>query len=154
MTNDESIQFKNAYVEVLEVLNNMLENDYNKIPKDTIKVFETFKNKDYVFKYNFNKSFKDQGLSKEAKLILANLYRDYWATENKRTEIIKRQKSIREKIEEEKRKKYNPENIFKNKTTIIKTKDIKTMSQEIDMVEYKESFFKRIMNKIKSIFRL
>ena len=151
MFNNLSLEYSNAYNEVLEVLNNISEEDYNKIPKDIIKVFETYKNKNYVFEYDFSKDFKEQKLSKQAKLILANLYRDYWATEREREEIIKEQNLIRQKVEEEKRLKYDPD-IFKNKRKIINTEEIKTISDEISMVEPKKTLIQRILNKIKLYF--
>ena len=47
--------------------------------------------------------------------------------------------------------KYNPDNLFKNRKqeTIVETQPI---ANEVAMVEYKESIFKRFINKIKSIF--
>ena len=53
--------------------------------------------------------------------------------------------------QEELREKYNPDNIFKKQVqgTSIEENIIK---DGVAMVEYKESMFKRIINKIKSIF--
>ena len=151
MFNNLSLEYSNAYNEVLEVLNNISEEDYNKIPKDIIKVFETYKNKNYVFEYDFSKDFKEQKLSKQAKLILANLYRDYWATEREREEIIKEQNLIRQKVEEEKRLKYDPD-VFKNKRKIINTEEIKTISGEISIVTPEKTLIQRIIGKIKGYF--
>ena len=53
------------------------------------------------------------------------------------------------KLEEEKRQNYNPNNIFKNKE--IKSIENPT-SDIVSMIEYKESAFKRFLDKIKSIF--
>ena len=153
MYNNLSLEYANAYVEVLEVLNNMSEEDYNKIPKNIIKVFETNKNENHIFKYDFDKDFNEQGLSKQAKLILANLFRDYWATETEKKEIIAKQNYARQKVEEEKRKKYDPD-VFKNKRKIIATEEIKKVSEEVNIIEIEqeESILQKIINKIKSIF--
>ena len=42
------------------------------------------------------------------------LFRSYWETQSQREKIINKQSYDRKKIEEEKRIKYNPDNIFEN----------------------------------------
>ena len=51
--------------------------------------------------------------------------------------------------EEQLREKYNPDNIFNNR----KTENVETVAEPVAMIEYRESFFSRIINKIKNIFR-
>lgn len=38
-----------AYSEILEILKHIPIEDYNKIPKDKIEIFETYANKEYNF---------------------------------------------------------------------------------------------------------
>ena len=47
----ENIEYANAYSEVLEILKHISKEDYNKIPKQRIKLFETSANKNYEFTY-------------------------------------------------------------------------------------------------------
>ena len=110
-----NIEYANAYSEVLEVLNHMSKEDYNKIPKDMLEMFQTNCNNECQFRYDLNKEFEDQEISRRAKLILAILFRDYWATDIQRKQIIDKQNYERNKLNEEKAKKYSPNNIFKNK---------------------------------------
>lgn len=154
MVENISIEYANAYTEVLEILSKMSKNDYNKIPRDMIQVFEIYSNKDYAFEYDFKKDFDQQGISKRAKLILAILFRDYWANDNQREKIIAKQNYDRQKLEEEKRKIYNTD-IFKNKENNIETDGIDNISEQVNMIQYehKESIIKKIINKLKSIFR-
>ena len=77
MNSNVNIEYANAYSEVLEVLNHMSKEDYNKIPKDMLEMFQTNCNNEYQFRYDLNKEFEEQGISKRAKLILAILFRDY-----------------------------------------------------------------------------
>ena len=73
--------YPKAYVEVLEILKYIPAEEKKKIPYDII---ETLKNKadlNYVFKVDFNLPFEKQNLLNETKSILANFYRDYWATD-------------------------------------------------------------------------
>lgn len=154
MVENISIEYANAYTEVLEILSKMSKNDYNKIPRDMIQVFEIYSNKEYDFEYDFKKDFDQQGISKRAKLILAILFRDYWANDNQREKIIAKQNYDRQKLEEEKRKIYNTD-IFKNKENNIETDGIDNIPEQVNMIQYehKKSIIKKIINKLKSIFR-
>ena len=108
------IKYANAYSEVLEILKYISKEDYEKIPNSKIELFETNHNKDYIFKYNPNKTLNEQNVSKTAKAIIAILFRDYWATEIQKEKIINKQNYDRMKLEAEKRARYNSDNPFKN----------------------------------------
>jgi len=143
-------QYANAYKEVLEILKYVQIEDYNKIPKTKIELFETYYNKDYVFEYDPKKTLNEQNVSKTAKAIIGILFRDYWATETQKDKIISKQKYDRQQIEVKKQEKYNPDNIFKNKS--LNPNQERTINNTVAMITYKESIFKKILNKIKSIF--
>ena len=108
-----------AYKEVLEILKYLPKEDYKKIPKSDIKLFETKASKDYYFNYNPDKTLDEQKVSKLAKGIMANLIRDYLVNKKQKEKIISVQKFYREKLEMEKRKKYNTEDIFNNSKKTI-----------------------------------
>ena len=55
-----SLEYANAYSEVLEILRYVSKEDYNKIPKEKITLFETNSNKEY----NFTKFGKSQTMYK------------------------------------------------------------------------------------------
>ena len=60
------------------------------------------------------------------------------------------EEALNKKLEEEKREKYNPDNIFSKKNkNIIEIEDNKTQ-----LIEYKETIFRRILNKIKALFNI
>ena len=54
-------------------------------------------------------------MSDITKAILANIFRDYWATPYQKERIEAKEKYDLEKIEQEKREKYSTDNIFKNR---------------------------------------
>ena len=142
------IKYANAYTEVLEILKYISIEDYNKIPKSRIELFKINANNNYIFTYNPDKTLDEQNVSKIAKGIIAILFRDYWATDIQREKIMRKQNYDRQKLEEEKRKKYNPDNLFKKK-------EIKEIQKEkiVALTEFKESnFFKKILNKFISFF--
>ena len=60
MDSNIEIEYANAYSEVLEVLNHMSKDDYDKIPKDMIEMFHANCNKEYQFRYDLNKEFAEQ----------------------------------------------------------------------------------------------
>ena len=140
-----------AYKEVIEVLKYTKREDVNKIPKSRILLWRINMYKDYDFKIDTTKTLEEQNLSKEAKAIIANIFKKYWATDYQKERIEAKEKYDIEKIEKEKYQKYNPEDIFKNrKQTNIENVNI---SDNVAMVRYKESFWTRIYNKIKIILK-
>ena len=76
-----------AYKEVIEVLKHTKREDVNKIPKLEIILWRQNMKKDYDFKIDENKPIEEQNLSKEAKAVLANIFKKYWATDYQRERI-------------------------------------------------------------------
>ena len=139
-----------AYKEVIEVLKYTKREDVNKIPKSRILLWRINMNKDYDFKIDTTKTLEKQNLSKEAKAIISNIFKKYWATDYQKERIEAKEKYDIEQMEKEKYKKYNPDDIFKNRKQNIQQEEV--ASETVSMVEYKEPLFKRILNKIKNIF--
>lgn len=139
-----------AYKEVIEVLKYTKREDVNKIPKSRILLWRINMNKDYDFKIDTTKALEEQNLSKEAKAIIANIFKKYWATDYQKERIEAKEKYDIEQMEKEKYQKYNPDDIFKNRKQNIQQEEV--ASKTVSMVEYREPLFKRILNKIKNIF--
>lgn len=139
-----------AYKEVIEVLKYTKREDVNKIPKSRILLWRINMNKDYDFKIDTTKTLEEQNLSKEAKAIIANIFKKYWATDYQKERIEAKEKYDIEQMEKEKYQKYNPDDIFKNRKQNIQQEEV--ASKTVSMVEYREPLLKRILNKIKNIF--
>ena len=139
-----------AYKEVIEVLKYTKREDVNKIPKSRILLWRINMNKDYDFKIDTTKTLEEQNLSKEAKAIIANIFKKYWATDYQKERIEAKEKYDIEQMEKEKYQKYNPDDIFKNRKQNIQQEEV--ASKTVSMVEYREPLFKRVLNKIKNIF--
>ena len=143
-------KYANEYKEVLAVLNNLVKEDYEKIPKEYIEFFETNCNNDYDFEYDTSKSFAEQDLLDDTKYILFGLFEKFGATEMQKSKIKAFRTSYYNNLEEEKRQKYNPDDIFRKEDNIAQEKP-----QSVELIEYKkESFFVRFINWIKSIFKI
>lgn len=116
-----SVEYANAYSEVLEILKFISKKDYEKIPANKIELFKLNSNKEYKFTYDPEKTLDEQNVSKRAKAIIGILFRDYWAIEVQREKIIRKQKNDRLILEEQKKTLYDIENIFKKRNTCNET---------------------------------
>lgn len=143
-----NIEYSNAYSEVLEILKYISVEDYKKIPKSKIEIFQKNANKDYIFKYTPEKTLDEQNVSKRAKAIIGLLFRDYWSTERQRDMIIRKQNFERHRIEEHKKALYNIDNIFENKKEPMQGNKEDKENKINELVVYKESLFKKCIKKI------
>ena len=139
---------KNAYAEVYTILQELNEEEYNKIPPEVIKTIEANRNEEYEYELDDELELKDQPMLSETKAILFNLFRDYLATPEQKAKIIRMQNEARQKNELKKQQMYNTD-LFANKP---KKNATENNNETIQIVEYKESIFKSILNKIKSFF--
>ena len=96
--------YKKAYKEIVEILKYVPEESINKIPQEMRNMFEEKQLKTYDFQIDTNKTFDEQELLKETKAILANIFRDYWATPYQKEKIEAKEKYDRQKSEEKKTK--------------------------------------------------
>lgn len=140
------IEYKRAFKEVYEILKYVSNEDLKKIPSEILITIKENMQLDYEYKINNISDFQNQEISEISKAILSVIYRDYWATEEERKEIKEKESFERNKIEEEKRKKYNPDAIFENRKT-NSTDDIKS----VELVKYKENILVRIKKFLKKI---
>lgn len=140
-TNEE---YARSYTEILEIFKYIPENLIKKIPESMIKRFYQNMDKNHVFLYDIKKNFDEQKISHLTTIIFANLYINYWASEKDKNRINEYDKKILIEKEQEKLKKYNPNEIFNRRNEINnKTKEEKNLIE----IENK-SFFRKIIDKI------
>ena len=139
---------RNAYTEVYTILQDLDEEEYNKIPPEVIETLDTNRNKEYEYFLDDELELKDQPMLPETKAILFNLFRDYLATPEQKAKIIRMQNEARQKNELKKQQMYNTD-VFAN---IQKEDTVQLNSEKTQIVKYKENIFKRILNKIKRFF--
>lgn len=132
--------YSKVYKELNEIFKYLPEEILNKTPLELINKIKEEKDQEYNYTVTHIEDFSNQEMLKETKAVLAILYRDYWADEEERREIIQQER--KEYIEEEEKKKNQKlKDIFKEEKNIKEN-----VSQAI--IEYKEGFFKKIINKI------
>ena len=139
---------KNAYTEVYTILQELNEEEYNKIPPEVVEAIKVNRNEEYEYELDDELELKEQPMLPETKAILFNLFRDYLATPEQKAKIIRMQNEERQKNELKKQQRYNTE-VFANR----QEKNIsQEKNEEIQIVKYKENLFKRILDKIKRFF--
>ena len=154
----DQAKYSKACTEVVTVLEKLPKEYYDMIPYEKICFYQYKMDLDYTYEYD--PEYKN--LSEYAIGILMNLYRDYWATEEKRKEILKKEAKERLELENKKREKYNPNNIFENKVEtfdntidnefkqFIKNTVKGNTTKNIELTP-KQNIFQKIIRKIKSI---
>ena len=147
-----SIKTRQAYSEIDELLSLLSEEDRNKIPKKLRNFFKKEKDINYIKGISEDISIKEQNLKEETLAIIAFLNLKYWCTDDIEK---KRLQNIYEENENEYqarlREKYNPDDIFK-KHNNKEAKIDDTEENQVNMIAYKESIIKKIINKIKRLF--
>lgn len=141
-------ELSEAAVEFNSILEYTSEDLKNKIPKKFLDFLQSIQSKTYKFEYDKTKKLDEQKLKPKTRGLIALVYQDYICNEAEKEEYIQKSQKIIKQIEENKRKKYNPNDIFKDK----KIEPVKDTTNAVEIVEYKESVIKRIINKIKNIF--
>ena len=141
--------YKNAFKEVYIILDSLVEEDYKKIPPELIETIYQNMNQDYIYELDEEQDLSTQKMLPETKAILFNIFRDYLSTEEQKQKIIRMQKEERQKNELKKKEQYNTD-VFANKE---KTNNSEIQKEPVILIKYKESIFKKIINKIKKFLR-
>lgn len=138
-----------AFAEVDEILV-LMENKYiEKIPQKTREMFKNERSLDYKPEIKVDIPLAEQNLQRKTFAILAMLNLNYWCEdENEKQKLLQVYAKNDKKKEEELRKKYNPDNIFKDK----KTQGQKEENTELIEIR-EENFIKRIIRKIMKFFK-
>ena len=141
--------YAKAYTEVLEIINHLPKEDYLKIPKERINFYKENMDRNYNFTINPKTDLYKQNISKEANAIIILLYRDYFATKEQVEKIYEILKLNQIKADNDKRIKYNPNNLFK----YDKLKEInRTENNKVPVKIKKEKIFTKLRIFIQRIF--
>ena len=152
-----SNNYAKAYKELLEIIKHFPLEEYNRIPKEKIKFYEENMDKNYNFTVNPNIDLSEQNISKETKALIVTLYEDCFATKEQKEKIKEILELNQKKAEQEKRKKYNPGDLFKNqKEDVNNNEEEKSVEsiKEVSLVEYKENFFTKFKNFILKLLHI
>ena len=147
-----SINTRQAYSEIDEFLGLLSIDQRNMIPQKLRELFSREKDKEYIKGIDPTVPIKEQNLKEETLCLIALLNLEYWCKDELERERLKRVYSKNEKeYQELLREKFNSGNIFKKKDTISQDKE---ETECLQLIEYKEPLFKRIVNRILQFFRI
>lgn len=149
-----STNIRQAYTEIDNFIELLDDYNKNKVPKKLRDFFKKEKDNNYTKTIDATKPIKEQNLKEETLALIALLNLQYWCEDE---EEKKRLKAIYDKNQREYENKlyvkYNPSDIFKKKEKNI-TEDIINPEKNIQMIEYQEPVFKRVINKILNFLHL
>lgn len=145
------IKTNDIYSEVYSILLLLGDSYINKIPRKALDIIKNERNMDYNPQYDFSIGTNSQNIKMETKAMIALLRLSYWCTsEEEKIKLSNQFKENEQKYQELLKSKYDPDNLFKNKTKFLED-DIKPKSTSI--VEYKEkNFIQKLFDKIRHLF--
>lgn len=145
---------KIAFAEI-DIILNLLDVEYsNKIPGELKYTFNTQKDINYQKEIDVKRPLAEQNLTKETLAILALLRYEYWCnSEEEKEQLLKQycENDIKEDIEY--KRKYNPNNLFKEEKERLEKIVEETKKEQALAEKNNESFFSKLLIKIKSIFK-
>ena len=147
MIQTDKVTYKMAYTQVLEILKRLPKEEVAKIPTEEIEFLKENCDKTYKYILSPNARLEECQISRKAYAILVVYFKKYFATEIQKQKLDVILKNNQIAIEKEKREKYGVDNLFKE------NKLEQEENKKVEIVTYKESFFKRVLNRIKKIFR-
>lgn len=147
MIQTDKVTYKMAYTQVLEILKRLPKEEVAKIPTEEIEFLKENCDKTYKYILSPNARLEECQISRKAYAILVVYFKKYFATEIQKQKLDVILKNNQIAIEKEKREKYGVDNLFKENK--LEQKE----NKKVEIVPYKESFFKRVLNRIKKIFR-
>ena len=151
-----SKELSEAAVEVNEILKNTSPELVSKIPKKFIDFLKDIASKTYIFNYDVTKPLVEQSLKTKTKGLIALIYKDFLCDPKEKAEFNTYIYEVLENIEQEKRERYNTDNLFRNKTKNFsenKDREIHNLPVNISKENIFHRiilFFKRLFNKNKS----
>lgn len=137
------MEYQKCLVELDEILNHLGEEDRKKIPYEIRNIIKKEKDEQYKWNYDETKSLKEQNMNRKTIAMLSYLNLEYLLSEEQKVLLEEIHKFNEIKTEEEKEKKYNTRDLFKNKTTkkeeitniISETKDKKCSNKVITFLK-------------------
>lgn len=151
MTITKDLVYKKAYTELYEVIKKLSDQELSKIPSNFIENLKNNRDDKYNWEYDDTKKLEEQNFLVETKALIVEMYERYLCPEDKKEFWNNYDRICLNMIEEEKKKEFNPDNIFKkrnNETANIAQK----VEENINLpAEIKESFFTKVAKFLKKI---
>ena len=123
-----------AMAETLHYLKGTSQDDINKIPDNFITFLKNNASQNYECKFDYTRPLKELNLKNETRGLIAMICLNYWCeTEEQKNSFIEHLNKNEKKYQEELRKEYNIDDIFKKKEFIPK---VKKTTENINKIDY------------------
>lgn len=135
------------YKDILIIIEMMDNEMRNKISNSFIEFL--IENQDVNFEGTINRSIpiREQQLREEVKLMLSQIYIDYFCSQEKRLEILKLEKRNIENF-------YSKKMFLKKKQQeIVKQDNIENVDNKLNIIHYRENIFIKILKKVKKFLK-
>ena len=139
MTITKEMQY--SISEVLDILKHTDEEEMEKIPLDVIKELNSNKDETYISTIDYTKPLKESKISSKALSMLAYIYKEYLSSDEEKEEIDKKLYDNQMKNAEQ----YSVEKVFEERKA--------NRNEFLPVVIVHENIFKKIINKIKKLFK-
>ena len=123
----------------------------DKIPQKLLDLIKGFSNTKYFIEVDTTKPLEEQNISEETKNMLIVFKYNYWSSEEQKQRIIEKLSENENNYQKELRKKYNVDDIFKNRNRIIPEETQKSEETRMTVVQ-EEKWYQKIFNLIKGLF--
>ena len=140
--------YRNALTEISEIIKYSDDDTKESISEEFIEFVEKNKSKTYKSKITTDKPLEEQEILYETRVILAEMYREFWATDEEKRVITQRMK-LYEMIDKEK----DMPNITLNEDMFGNGKKATGKNQKIAKVEEKSGVLYKILNFIKNLLK-
>ena len=144
-----------ACAEAYKIMSYMDKDIVMKVPIEILNYIKDNRDKNYKTSIDINDIFNPDNIQQETMDLLAWIDVKFWMSEEKKEELL-------EEYQREQREKYNPDNLFNNRrnTNIqgttkenIESESMANEEKYIALQNEKSSFVRKIINRIKNIFK-
>lgn len=141
------VELRKSFTETLDILKHMNKIYTEKLPKKFIQFMQDNQDNSYTPKFNYEANLQDFNIQKKTKALLGIMYLKYWSNDEQKKEYMHILNENQNNYQIRMNEKYNVDNLFKNRKIEINNK-----IENNQIIEYKESKFRKIINKIKNFF--
>lgn len=142
-----------AISETLHYLKGINQDDINKISNKFMLFLKENASNNYSCNFDYTKPLKDLELCDETRGIIAMICLNYWCETEEQKIKFRNHLNVNEQIyQEELRKKYNVEDIFKNNKVKNVTAIEEKNSNNLPIQIKQENIFKKVINRIMKFF--
>ncbi len=146
-------RYRIAMAETLHYLKGISQDDVDKIPKKLMQFLKENASQDYKCEFDYTKPLNELNLTDEAKGLIAMICLNYWCETDEQKIKFRNHLNANEQVyQEELRKKYNVDDIFKKKDI---SSNMEAEPENINKLSIKvksENIFKRLFDCVLKFF--